>query len=334
MERKGIENSSIKVLFVCSGTDEASISPVVFAQGESLRKCGVSVDYFAIGGKGFAAYFKAAGSLRSRLKQDAYGIIHAHYGLSAIVALAAHGKIPIVVSFMGDDLLGSNRIDEKVTMSSRWFSKMNVLLARHFYDLNIVKSEGMLLKLGKNRKAEIVPNGVDVKLFHPIKKQEAQRVTEFTKEKWNFIFIGDQSRPEKNYKLALEAVSKAGSNSELHVVKDRKPHELPYYYSAADAVIITSFHEGSPNILKEAMACNCPVVSTDVGDVRMLSEDIEGHFLTSFDPSDVAGKLISAEHFRTEVGETKGRLRIIERKLDSESVALQIISIYKRLQIN
>lgn len=334
MEKEGQENSSLKVLFVCSGVDASTISPVVFAQGESMRKCGVRVDYFAIGGKGFAAYFKASGRLRRRLKQKTYRIIHAHYGLSALVALAGHGNIPLVVSFMGDDILGSNRIDGKITLLSRWFSKINILLARHFYDFNIVKSTEMLTRLGKNRKAEIVPNGVDIEIFRPVNKTEALTVTGFTKEKGNFIFIGDQSRPEKNYKLALEAVRRAGSNFALLVVRGKKPQELAYYYSAADAVLITSFHEGSPNILKEAMACNCPVVATDVGDVRMLSEGIAGHFLTSFDPSDVAGKLVSAENFRMKAGETKGRLRIIERKLDSASVALQIISIYKGQQIN
>jgi glycosyltransferase involved in cell wall biosynthesis len=334
MEKESPGNKLLKVLFVCSGINEAVLSPVVSAQGESLRKKGVSVDYFTIGGKGFTAYLKASIILRKRLKSQKYNIIHAHYGLSAMVALAGCDKTPLVVSFMGDDILGSNRTSGKVTRASRWLSRINVLLARYLYDFNIVKSEEMLLKLGNNRKSAIIPNGVDIEVFRPISKNEAWPVAGFSKERGNYIFIGDQARPEKNYKLALEAVNRAGNDFNLHTLNDKKPWELVFFYNAADAVLITSFHEGSPNILKEAMACNCPVVATDVGDIRILSEGLDGHYLTLFDPTHVAGCLIAALQFRQEMGETKGRVRIVERRLDSGSVALQIISIYRRLVLS
>lgn len=331
MDINNSDSGFLKVLFVCAGNNEAEISPIITAQGQSLRKWGVDVKYFPIGGKGFMAYFKSIHRLRKLLRHNSFALVHAHYGLSAIVARSACGKTPLVISFMGDDLLGSNKLNGKVTGLSRCFSRLNIFLARHFYDYIIVKSGEMLDKLCNNTRAKVIPNGVDIDVFHPTDRDEAIRNAGFEKKEGNFLFVGDPSRPEKNYSLALKSVRIAGNNLDLHVIRNKKPSELCSYYNAADAVVITSFHEGSPNIVKEAMACNCPLVSTEIGDVSMLSEGVTGHFLVTFDPDAVASGMISALKFRSERGETTGRHRIIELKLDSSSVAEQIISIYKEL---
>lgn len=331
MEINNSDSGLLKVLFVCAGNNEAAISPIITAQGQSLRKCGVDVRYFPIGGKGFGAYIKSIYKLRKHLLQNSIALVHAHYGLSAIVAFSACGKTPLVVSFMGDDLLGSNKPNGKVTGLSRCFSGLNIFLARHFYDYIIVKSGEMFDKLYNKTRAEIIPNGVDLDVFHPIARDEANMSAGFQMKEGNFLFIGDPLRPEKNYSLALESVRRAGNNFDLHVIRNKKPAELCSYYNAADAVVITSYHEGSPNVVKEAMACNCPVISTDIGDVRILSENVTGHFLVPFDPDAVASGLISALKFRSEKGGTTGRHRIIELKLDSSSVAEKIVSRYKEL---
>jgi teichuronic acid biosynthesis glycosyltransferase TuaC len=109
-------------------------------------------------------------------------------------------------------------------------------------------------------------------------------------------------------------------------------HELlKYYYNAADLLLLTSYHEGSPNVIKEAMACNCPIVSTDVGDVRWVIGDIKGCYLTSFDVVDVSEKILMALEYSAVNGSTNGRDRIIELGLDSASVAKKIINIYEQL---
>ena len=115
-----------------------------------MKKCRVDVNYCPIGGKGFGAYLKSVQRLRKHLRQESFALVHAHYGLSAIVARLACRKIPLVVSFMGDDLLGSNKPNGKVTGLSRCFSGSNVFLPRHFYDYIIVKSREMLGKLRDN----------------------------------------------------------------------------------------------------------------------------------------------------------------------------------------
>ena len=99
--------------------------------------------------------------------------------------------------------------------------------------------------------------------------------------------------------------------------------------NASDIVVLTSLREGSPNVIKEAMACNCPVVATDVGDIAWLFGNEPGHFLSGFDPQDVATKLNMALEFSEEYGRTSGRNRIIELGLDSESVARRIVGVYE-----
>jgi teichuronic acid biosynthesis glycosyltransferase TuaC len=117
----------------------------------------------------------------------------------------------------------------------------------------------------------------------------------------------------------------------LHVINCVSIDELKYFYSAADLLLLTSFHEGSPNVIKEAMACNCPIVSTNVGDVPEVIGKTEGCFLASFDPIDVAEKMRFALEFAQTKGRTNGRQRIIELGLDSETVSAKIIEVYNKV---
>jgi glycosyltransferase involved in cell wall biosynthesis len=99
--------------------------------------------------------------------------------------------------------------------------------------------------------------------------------------------------------------------------------------NAADILLLTSFSEGSPQVIKEAMACNCPIVATDVGDVSWLFGLEPGHFTSSFSPEDVANKIILSLIFSESNKETKGRKRMIYLELDSKSIANKLITIYK-----
>lgn len=100
------------------------------------------------------------------------------------------------------------------------------------------------------------------------------------------------------------------------------------HHNAADVVLLTSLWEGSPNAIKEAMACNCPVVSTDVGDVREVIGNTEGCYISSFEPRDVAKKIQMALDFSKR---TNGKQSIIELGLDSKTVANKIINIYTKV---
>ena len=169
---------------------------------------------------------------------------------------------------------------------------------------------------------------MDLSKFSLIDKNEARKKLGLGNKKY-ILFAANPARPEKNFKLAEQAVKKLNRNdTELLVVHSQPFDKMKLYFNAADVLLLTSLHEGSPNVIKEALVCNLPIVSTDVGDVKWLLGDLAGCFLTSFDPVDVADKLKKALEFNSP---TNGRQRITELELDSESVAKKIISLYKEI---
>ena len=289
------------------------------------------MDYFSINKQGLFGYLSESLKLRKYLKRCSYDILHAHYGLSALAAWMARRKDKLVVSFMGDDIVGTNKSDGSVTALSKAMARFNIFMAGHFYDHVIVKSEEMRKWLRLSN-VSLIPNGVALDEFKTVSKTDARYRLGLRPNDKIVIFVSNPSRAEKNIILAQMAVAQLDDREvRLVAVYDQPRDRLPMYYSAADVLILTSFHEGSPNVIKEAMACNCPIVSTDVGDVKWVLGDTEGCFMTSFDAEDVAAKIHLAVEFSRNKTRTEGRKRILELGLDSESIAKKIIDVYKKV---
>jgi glycosyltransferase involved in cell wall biosynthesis len=321
----------MKVLFVSRSNNKNRIGPIVWKQGDSLKLLGVSIDHFGIGRGGLRGYLSALRLMIRNLRVNKYDIIHAHYGLSALVAMLAKRKEKLVVSFMGDDIIGSNRSNGSVKRRSILLARINIFFSKWFYDYSIVKSEQMLKKMS-HKNVTLIPNGVDINIFSPGDKTVARVRLAFDSQSKLAIFVSDPSREEKNYLLADKAVKLVKDRAILLLPVFKYDYEsLPYYYNAADLLLLTSYHEGSPNVIKEAMACNCPIVSTDVGDVRWVLDHTKGCFISSYDPVDFSEKILLAIDFREKYGETNGRERIIELGLDSETIAKKIIEVYKKV---
>jgi glycosyltransferase involved in cell wall biosynthesis len=305
----------MKILFVSSGNSKTGITPIVKSQGESLKRNGVDLDYFTIVGKGTKGYLRNIPRLKSFLKNKNYDLIHSHYSLSSIVA-SLSSKLPMVVSLMGGD----------TQMNFFWKSIIRVFY-RFRWKITIVKSTSMKKSISLNN-AVVIPNGVDFRIFKPIEKDIAKIKVSFNNKK-HIIFVGNPARPEKNYTLAKRAVEIINNvNIELNAVLNVDQNIIPYYMNAADILLLTSLREGSPNVIKEAMVCNCPIVSTDVGDVKWVIGDTEGCYVCSFDPQQAAQKIRLALEFSNKYGRTKGRERIIELGLDSVTIAHKIINVY------
>jgi teichuronic acid biosynthesis glycosyltransferase TuaC len=321
----------MNILFVSSGNALNGISPLVENQGKSLIEYGHQVDFFTIQGKGLKGYKNATCRLRKYLKGKNYDLIHAHYGLSGIIALLANRGFPLVVSFMGDDLLGSNLKSGRLRKSSLILTRINCFLAARCYSYSIVKSEEMsgILKI---KNAEIIPNGVDLKHFYPEDKTKCREELNLPLSLIIIAFVSDPARPEKNFPLAQEAVSRLNmENVRLIPVFNRNRDDVHKWLNASDLVVLTSFHEGSPNIIKEAMACNCPAVSTDVGDVKHIFGNTAGYFLGTFNPDDFAETINKAILFSNHEWKTEGRQRIKELDIDTDCIAGKITRVYKKI---
>lgn len=320
---------SIKVLFVCSGNSQFGIIPFIKNQGESLKKAGINLEYFLIKDKGIIGYLSNIKKLREHLSKNKYDIIHSHYGLSGWVSIFAFPKVPVVTSFMGDDLYGDANKKGKKYFSDFIYIFLNKF-QQLFLDFIIVKSKNLAKEVILKKKMEIIPNGVDFALFKPTEKIDAKKKLNFYNNKKYILFLGDKENPRKNFQLLEKALNNV-RNIELLAPYPVEYEKIPYLLNFTNVVVMTSLKEGSPNIIKEAMACNCPIVSTDVGDVRWVLGDTEGCYITSFDPKDIADKIEIALKFADNKGRTRGRERIIKLGLDLNSIADKIIEIYKKI---
>ncbi len=309
----------MKVLFVSSWNKSGEISSIVKAQGESIKKEGIEIAYYGIQGKGLKGYLKNIKPLRRYLKKNDYYIVHAHYSLSGFICALSRAK-KIIVSLMGSDVKTSKKHNLIIQIFNYFF-----------WNKCIVKSEDMKLS-SRLKKAFIIPNGVDLIKYTNIDKDKAIEKTGWDKNKKHILFAADPKRTEKNFELAKKAFDLITNNNiELHCLDNVNNEDVPNYFSSANIVLLTSFWEGSPNVIKEAMASNCPIVSTDVGDVRWLFGGQAGHYISNFNPEDVAMKIKLALDFSNREGKTKGRDRLLSLGLDSKTIANKIINLYKSL---
>lgn len=318
----------MKIVFVSSYNDSIGISPIVKNQVESLCKIGLDVDYYPVKGGGIFGYIKNIRPLRKFLMKKSYDIIHAHYGLSGIISALAKRKNKLIVSYMGDDLIGSNKIDGSYYFSGKIITSIVKIFARFFNHYSIVKSEEMSMKLKNLKNVATIPNGVDLDKFYIIPKDVARAKLNLPKNKKLVLFAADPKRPEKNYPLAKKATELLNDDVELITVFSRPQNELLFYYNAVDCLVLSSFHEGSPNVIKEAMACNCPIVSTNVGDVKKIIDNTEGCFIASFQPEEYSNKINMAISF---ANKTNGRAKIQKLGYDSETIARSIQTIYNKI---
>ncbi|MBO4905635.1 MAG: glycosyltransferase [Bacteroidaceae bacterium] len=304
----------MKVLFVGSG-NHAKISPIIKAQGDSLVKAGVDVDYFLIKGKGIRGYLAQVRPLRRYLKQNHYDAVHAHYSLSAYVASLAGAK-PLVVSLMGSDVKAKG-----------WHSRLVRIFSRLYRWKNIIVKSKDMAEAVRIKGVKIIPNGVDTDLFVPMDKDKCRQKLGWEEGKKHVLFPANPDRPEKDFALAMQAIKLLGEDVIIHVFKDVGHSDTVFYYNAADTVLLTSKWEGSPNVIKEALACCRPIVSTNVGDVKERLSGVEGCYVAETrEPEELSGFLKRTIDME---GRTSGRDAIISDKLDSRQIADKIINIYK-----
>lgn len=319
----------MKILFVFSGNSKAfPISPFTRAQAESLRVRGLEVDYFPITGKGWMNYLKNVGPLRRHLQHQRYDLIHAHYSLCGWVAVLAAGGIPVVLSLMGDDAQGTFNGKNRIEFKSRILILLTQMI-QPFLAAIISKSANLEKAVWRKRISHIIPNGVRLEQFQ-IFPGGCREELGLRPDKKYVLFLGNPDDTNKNIALAQSAV-KLLNRPDVELLN---PYPVTHgqvvkYLNSADVFVLCSFGEGSPNVVKEAMACNCPMVVTPAGDAAWVAGDEPGCLVASYDPRDFAEKLTQALQFAAASGRTQGRERIRALGLDAEAVAEKIEAIYK-----
>lgn len=286
------------------------IAPFVLEQGRSLEEAGCIVDFLP-----FNSHYWNPRPIIEKIKEFKPDIIHAHYGLCGIPSLLRH-KVPVVITFHNGETLNPfvNFISSLFSLHAEYV----IYVAQHIYEKCIFK---------KKKSYCILPCGVNLNECVITPKEEARAKLGFERDKKYILFGGDFNNLRKNFPLLREAIELTGRKDIVTLeMKGMSREQVCLHMSACDLFALPTKSEGSPQALKEAMACNCPILATDIADIKHLLGNIQGHYLCDFDPNDVAEILSQALLFHSQ---TEGRKRIIELGLSNNIVAKQIISIYK-----
>ena len=264
-----------RVLFVSSGNSSFGISPFIEVQGEALMGLGVDVTFYRVVGRGPFGYLRNYFPLRRQIRRGRFDLVHAHYSFCGLLALlAVPRRLPVVLSFLGTDLYGTLGAEGQQTLAGRLHRIHARLLAPSMAAV-IVKAPFMLQRLPKRVRphARVIPNGVNLDVFKPMDRQECRQRLGLHPSAPVLLFLGDPADPRKGYGVAsaaLEIVRRTRPDAELLTPYPVPHNHVPSYLNAADVLLLCSSMEGSPNVVKEAMACNTPIVATEVGDVRDL----------------------------------------------------------------
>ena len=316
----------MKILFVSSGnSQDFDIAPFIKSQGESLKRNGIHLEYFLITGNGIKGYLKNILPLRRYLKRNRYDLIHAHYALSAWVAVLTFAKIPIIVSYMGCDTYGDYDENGRLTFLG-YILILSAKLLQPFVKSIIVKSKNLEKYIYLKKKVDTIPNGVNLEIFRPLNKFEARKVIGLDLENKYALFLGCKDDKRKNFQLLNKAKKLSAEEFKILTPYPISHNKIPTFLNACDVLVMTSYNEGSPNVIKEAMACNCPIISTDVGDVKEVIGKTEGCYICSYDPGDVADKIKKALDFGRR---TDGREKI--KHLDEKIIANKLIDLYNKI---
>ena len=267
---------------------------------KQVREMGVSIDLHYTGPLKSISNLIAASKKVTELSRN-FDIVHAQYG-SACGYVSSFARVPKILTLRGTDLLGSDTGSIKARIHGRIVRCMTAR-ALPFYDRVIVVSDRMQEELNRyfHRSAgvAVLPSGIDLELFQPIDREVAREKLGHANDKRPWVLFSSVTKDNhvKRTHLAIEAVKQAQQDKPELVLQTLtgKPHsEIPLWVNAANVVLLTSTREGWPNIVKEALACNVPFVSTEVSDLNRIARVEPGCFVSCDSSSSIAECLLTA----------------------------------------
>ena len=324
----------MKILIV-GNNKPGHFAPFVEEQARALQQQGCEVVFYGVQGKGILGYLRALPALRRMICAERPDLVHAHYGLSGLLANLQR-IVPVVTTYHGSDInvpsvLRFSKIAMCLSAHNIFVSQRNVTLAL---------SPNGLITYRLKKRYTLLPCGVNLPLsWSEMQTQQVEQLTfnQWVQEKLNagvkhVLFAGAFNNEVKDPELAKAVIDELiiqGVKVELIELKGYNRDQVNALMYNCDALLMTSKTEGSPQVIKEAMACGCPIVSVDVGDVAERVSGVEGCYVVpTRDPKDIAEALRKAIAFE---GKTTGRERILEMGLSNEQVAERLMAIYESI---
>jgi teichuronic acid biosynthesis glycosyltransferase TuaC len=296
-------------------------------QIKGLRQIGLDVDVLFVdrGQKGMGVYMSLGGQIQVRVKRFQPDIVHAMYGgvMAGQVTRAVNDR-PTVITFHGSDLLGERLSGVLRKLIAGYGVGVSWKAARRASGIVVVsKALREALPQDLNRPITVIPCGIDLKRFTPLNRDSCCTQLGWNTDRFHVLFPSTSGDPVKRPALArsaVEAANRMGISAEIHYLRGVPNSEVPVWINASDVVLLTSLHEGSPTIIKEALACNLPIVSVDVGDVGERIQGIKGCYLASSEPVDLANKLRLVH----------GGLRRVEGRVKMHELSLECVAVRLR----
>lgn len=306
----------MKALIVCTYRSYAGhtdyVAPFVYEQVGSLKKeGGIQIEYYRIKG-GVKGYLKTIRGINQMIKAFQPDIVHAHGGLCGFIA-TLQSKCPVVTTYHGSDINN---------LWTRYISYLAILRSK----CNVFVSERLKNKVGWLRgKYAIVPCGVDTSIFYPMDKSEARQRLGWDADKIYILFSKRFDVKVKNYPLAKAAIELL-PGAELVELKGYTREQVAMLMNASDVALMTSFSEGSPQFIKEALACACPIVSTDVGDVSEVLSGVDNCVICDYDRETIAYALRSIAHKQVRI-KNNGKIKLY----DNKKITKQLVELYNKI---
>ena len=316
----------MKILIVASDKG-GHFAPFVEEQIDALQKIGVQVVRYAITGKGIMGYLRALPALKRMIRAEQPNLVHAHFGLSGLLANLQR-RVPVMTTYHGSDInvpkiLRFSKIAMRLSAWNIFVSQRNVDIASRLSPF------ASRLK----KRSTLIPCGINLTDDQLTSREAARKALGIGLDEKIILFAGAFDNAVKDAPLARQTVELASSLSPLasrpvlQELRGFSRAEVNCWMCAANALLMTSKTEGSPQVVKEAMACGCPIVSVDVGDVAERTEGVEGCYVVpTRNPQDIAAALQKAIAYE---GKTNGREKIIEMGLSNEQVAKLLVKIYQ-----
>lgn len=259
-------------------------------------------------GRGIQAYASLYRQLLAE-RTESYDLVHAHYGLIGPLALAQPHR-PVVLTIWGSEVMNFTRRLDKIT---RWSARWS--------DAVIAPSRTVSDRLDCEH--SIVPFGVDLDRFRPISRKESRQHLGWDQAERIVLFPYDPSRRVKRYDLAEATVSALSIPATLKVVTGRPYEEMPFVYNASDVVLVTSDRESGPMVVREAAACNIPIVSRNVGFVSETLDSVKNSVIVDH-PEELSPALASV--LRSS-GRSNARENVYEFGIDR--TANKLLAVYQ-----